>query len=326
MKYVTENGIKISQFLSLFVLILPWLLLFIIPVSLCAAILIVYNRLISNNEITILRNSGLTTLAICRPVAGFTILCSVFCFLISFYLMPYANQQLRLSRYDFRNNYTNLSFNPQTFETLNNLTIYAQNRDENNNLFGILLHDERSKKSSVTITAKKGTIVTKENNALLYLKDGTIQRFNSDDRKSEILHFDDYVFNLTENKRVSHAPRWNAKERFVQDLLDPEPDSEYLDLEKYRAEFHQRITFPLFPIIFALIALSCILHGQFRRSGNSPNIIAAIVIITIFLTTSIAICNLIVSTPAFVPLLYFNFALFFAVSLKFLVANYRKES
>ncbi|MDA0901802.1 MAG: LptF/LptG family permease, partial [Proteobacteria bacterium] len=33
-KYITENGIKFSEFLYIFVLVLPWLVLLIIPISL----------------------------------------------------------------------------------------------------------------------------------------------------------------------------------------------------------------------------------------------------------------------------------------------------
>lgn len=325
-KYVTENGVKLSQFLYLFLLILPWLLIFIIPISVFVAILMVYSRMINSNEITILKNSGLTKLTICRPVAGFVALSSVICFLISFYLLPFANQQLRLSRNDFRNNYTSLSFAPQTFETLNNLTIYAQNRDETNHLFGILLHDERSKKSSTTITATKGQIVVEENVALLYMIDGTVQRFNKETNKSEILNFDNYVFNLTEGKQTSKTPRWSAKERFFMDLLYPEPDADYLELEKFRSEIHQRITYVIFPIIFAMIALAAILHGQFRRKGTSANVIAAVIVAVIFLISTISICDLIGSAPGCVPLLYLNFALFIAVSLKFLTDNQHKKS
>ncbi len=62
--YITENGVEVQQIISLFVLILPWLLLFIVPVSLFVAILIIFNRLIVNNEITILKNSGLTKISI----------------------------------------------------------------------------------------------------------------------------------------------------------------------------------------------------------------------------------------------------------------------
>ncbi len=240
--------------------------------------------------------------------------------------MPYSNQKLRLLRHDFRNNYNTLSFNPQTFETLNNLTIYAKNRDQNNNLFGIILNDERSKKYSVTITAKKGNIIAKESSALLYMEDGTLQKFNKLDNKSEILKFDNYVFNLIENDKPSIHTTWGAKERFLPDLLDFGPDVDYILADKLRSELHQRLLFPLFSAVFSLIAFSCVLHGQFSRRGNLRNLIIATVGVALFLTTSIAISNLITSSEKCVPLLYLNFALFIAISLKFLVSNYRKTS
>jgi lipopolysaccharide export system permease protein len=325
-KYVTENGVQLGQFLFLFVLILPWLLLFIIPVSLFAAILITYNRLLLNNEITILKNSGLTKLQICRPILWLVILCVVFCYMISFYLMPYSNQKLRLLRHDFRNNYNSLSFNPQTFETLNNLTIYARNRDQDNNLFGIILNDERSSKYSVTITAKKGNIVSENSSALLYMEDGTLQKFNRLDNKSEILKFDNYVFNLIENEKASRHTRWGAKERFLPDLINYGPEVDYILADKLRSEFHQRLAFPLFSLVFSLIAFSCILYGQFSRGGNLRNIIMAISGTTLFLATSIPLADLIEYSARCIPLLYLNFALFIAISLKFLVSNYRKTS
>ena len=117
-KYVTENGVELKQFFYLFILILPWMLLFIIPVSVFAAILLTFNRLLSSNEITILKNSGLTKMAICKPVLRLAAILSLICFVIAFFLMPYANKQLRLSRINIKDNYANLSFSPQTFETL----------------------------------------------------------------------------------------------------------------------------------------------------------------------------------------------------------------
>jgi lipopolysaccharide export system permease protein len=317
-KYVTENGVKLSQFFSLFLLILPWLLLFIIPVSLFAAILLVYNRMLASNEITILKNSGLTKIEICTPVIPIAIASSLFCFLISFYLMPYANKELRLSRIDFKNNYASLAFNPQTFETLNKLTIYAKNRDENNHLSGILLHDERAEGYSITITAKNGNIVSENNSGLLYMEDGTVQKFNYTTKKSEILNFDNYVFNLTEAKKGSDSMRWKPKERYISELINPGDDTEESELRKYRAEIHERFTYPLLPIIFSLIGISFVLRGQFSRSGNLPNTVIAISVATGFLILTMTIGDLVETSTFFSPLLYLNFLAFGFLSYKIL--------
>lgn len=321
-KYVTENGISINQFLYLFLLILPWLLLFVIPISLLAAILIVYNRLISSNELAILKNAGLTKISLGKPVAYLTIICTIICFAISFYLMPYANKQLRLSRNDLRNNYANLSINPQTFESLKSMTIYIKSRNEENRLFGILLHDERDQNYSTTITAESGNIVTQENSALLYMKNGTVQKFNHENRKSEILHFDDYVFNLTEGEEIAGEMHWKSKERYLSELMNPEPGLSEWDIPRFRTEIHQRFTYPLIPIVFVIIALACIMRGSFNRHGNNFNIILAVFLSTVFLILTILICNLIESSPKATPLLYLNFILFFGTGLHFLKENY----
>lgn len=323
--YVTENGVELSQFFFLFVLILPWLLLFIIPVSLFTATLLTYNRFNNSNEITILKNSGLTNWDISKPIILLASFVSLFCVLISFFLMPYANKQLRLSRINIHDNYANISFNPQTFETLKELTIYAKDRDESNHLYGILLHDERSSEYSLTITAKSGRIAVEDKSALLYMNDGTVQKFNYDDRKSEILNFDDYVFNLSENQKGNSRLHWKAKERYIHELINPNDDSEYFEYAKYRAEIHERFTYPLLPIMFSMIALAFILRGQFSRHGSMSNIILAILTAAIFLGITLISYSLIEGTEALTPVLYLNFALFFAISLRILIHHDKKS-
>lgn len=317
-KYVTENGVSLSQFFYLFILILPWLLIFIAPISLFAAILLIFNRMLTNNEITIFKNSGLTKLQICYPVILLATIISLFCFIVSFYLMPYANKELRLSRVNIENNYANLSFNPQTFETLKDLTIYARGRDKNNQLLGILLHDKRNSQYSSTITAQSGRISIEDKSALLYMENGTVQRFNYQDKKTEILNFDDYVFNLTENQKSDVVLRWKASELYMHELFNPSRDIQESELAKYRVEINQRFTYPLLPIAFTFIAAAFVLRGQFNRYGNLRNTVTAVIASVIFLGLTIASYTLIEFSPNFAPLPYLNFLLFLVLSLKLL--------
>jgi lipopolysaccharide export system permease protein len=323
--YVTENGIELSKFFYLFILILPWILLFIVPVAIFAGILIIYNRLIATNEITILKNSGLTKLAICKPAIPAVIVASIVCFIVSFYLMPFANRELKLSRIDFQNNYANLSFNPKTFETLKNLTIYAKDRDENNRLYGILLHDERSDKYSITITAQSGNINSTSNASLLYMENGTIQKYHYLKDTTEILHFDNYVFNLTEGKKDSSQVKWNAKERYFNELLFPEGGVSDENLARFRSEINKRITRPFSPIILALIALSSILSGKFSRHGNYKNIIKAITVGVAFTLITLLCYDLIERSIKYTAFLYINYLMFLVITLWSLTANYRKK-
>lgn len=319
MKYVTENGVALSQFFYLFILILPWLLTFIAPISLFAAVLLIFNRMNATNEITILKNSGLTKFQICKSTIWLSILVSIFCFILSFFLTPLANKELRISRVNIKNNYTNLSFAPQTFESLKDLTIYARSRDKENNLSGLMVYDKRNPQYSVTITAKSGRISAEEKSALLFMEKGTVQKFNYQNQRSEILNFDDYVFNLTQNQEVDSTFRWKASELYLHELLNPQSELSDEELAKYRSEINQRFTYPMLPISLTLIALSFVLRGQFSRRGNSTNIILAILVGVTFLAINITSYNLIENSANFTTLPYANLLFFLIFSLKFLV-------
>jgi len=240
--------------------------------------------------------------------------------------MPYANKKLRLERLNFENNYSSIAFSEGVFESLKSLTIYVKNKNENNQLFGILLHDERNPQYSMTITAERGNISTEHNSLLLYMQKGTIQRFNRLEKKSEILNFDDYVFNLTENQDLhKKVIRWKPKERFLKELLYPEDGVVALDISKYRAEIQQRLTYPLMSMILAILALSAMLHGSFNRRGNYSNILFATILAILFLTSTISIYRLIETKFYLTLLLYLNFILFFAIAFYGMIYNKSKK-
>lgn len=321
-KYITENGVELQQFSLLFILILPWLLLFIIPISFFVAVLMVYNRLLLNNEITVLKNSGLTKIAIGKSTIVSAAALTLFCFSISFYFMPLANKKLRTTRNNFENNYSNISFSKGTFEGLKSLTIYVKDKDEQNHLSGILLHDERSSESVVTITARSGNLKFENGSLLLYMQDGTVQRLKYHENKEEILVFDDYVFNLTENSKTDRQfKRWKAKERFLSELINPDDDSEADDILQYKIELQQRLTYPLMSLVLAMIALAAILRGDLNRHGNNFNIVIASFFAVVFIAFTIAIYRLLETSLMLIPLLYLHFIIFFAVSFYILKSN-----
>ncbi len=321
-KYVTENGIEISQFLSLFILILPWLLTYIIPIALFSAVIIIFNRMISDNEIAILRSSGLTNFKISNSAIKVALYASIFCYIISFFIMPYANKKLRLARINFESNYSNIAFNEGVFENLKSLTIYVKKKDSRNILHSILLNDESNKEYSLTITSKTGNLSFKNENLLLYMQNGTIQRYNRELNTVEILEFDDYVFNLTERDSGKiKSMRWKPKERYLSELLNPNDDSTRSDIKKYKSEIQQRLTYPLMSVILTLIAISSLLSGNFSRKGSNLKILTAISLSSIFMITTISLYKILEVRIHLAPLLYLNFAIFSIIPLKMMIGK-----
>jgi lipopolysaccharide export system permease protein len=283
----------------------------------------------SNNELTILKNSGLNKMEIAKQAILVAISLSFFCYCISLYFMPLANKSLRMARKNFQHNYANITISPGVFESLNNLTIYVNGRDENNKLSGILLYDNYNKDSSITLTAKSGDLVQENGAILMRLKNGTLQKYNFNQRNSEILNFDSYVVNLSQNKEENFGHVWTAQERYLHELLNPDdldPDSHFYvkQSNSIRVEIHQRFTYPLFSLMLALIACSYILKGEFSRRGSSKNNIQAVGTACAFIGITMVSYDLMEKSRIYTALLYGNFFFFTSLSIYLLRNNYRK--
>ena len=313
-RFVTEKGVSISDFLNLFVLILPALLIIIIPVALFVGVLFAYNQMLAHNEIVIWRNAGLDKLTLAKPAILLSSICCVICFLISFFLMPHANKKLRTMRLDLQQNYANLLISPGIFENLNSLTIYVKNRDYNNQLSGILIYDSRNPEYSTTITSETGTINQDDDSMLLYLNNGTVQRFNYQTKKSDILNFDSYVVNLSDNNQQNLILRWKASERYIGELINPDDSTTSRELGEYYVELQQRITYPFFSLVLTLIASAFILSGKFSRYGNVVHNIKAVCCAVSFMGLMMFGYGIIRNSPQLTILLYLILLFFITVS------------
>ncbi len=308
--FITEKGVGLVDFLSLLILITPWLLTIIIPASLFISLIICFNKMISNNEITILKNAGLSKFNILRPVILLSVLCSLVCYVISLYLMPMANKHLKMKKHNFQLNYNNIMISPGIFENLNNVTISVEGR-KGNLLSGILIYDDRNLNYSSTITSTSGLIERKSDSLLIHLKDGTIQRFNNQTNITEILRFDSYIIDLNDEKKINENFTWKARERYFGELLNYDKNLHPKHIAQYKVEIHKRITMPLFSVILTLIATSSLFSGSFNRRGNLRNILKSVFLAILFITSSILIYNIMEKSIAFAPLIYLNFLIFF---------------
>lgn len=276
LSFVTENGINLKDFLYLFLLILPWIMIYILPISFLVSSIISINKLSLNNEITILKSCSLSNFKIAKPIISLGIIISIISYFLSFYLMPLANKKLRISKNAIKENYANINFIPQTFENLNNVTIYSASRDENNNLRGLLISDQNNKEYNITITAESGSLIVNEDQVYLKLNNGTLQRFVYDRKKIDILNFDNYIFNLNNKNLENNKYKWKANERYISELLISDLNDSDEEIKIMRAEFHKRINEPLISLIFSLIVTSVIISAKISRKGNFLTILKLI--------------------------------------------------
>src|SRR3954468_16978414 len=157
---IVNRGLSAEVFLYLALLILPRLLDIVLPIGAFIAVLFVFNRLTSESELVVMRGAGIGPFALARPVL---VLAGIGCaalLSLSVYFLPAANRAFKDLQFEIRNRFVSAVLQEGTFTTVSErLTVYIRARDENRELLGLLVQDERDKDKPVTIIAERGAIV-----------------------------------------------------------------------------------------------------------------------------------------------------------------------
>jgi lipopolysaccharide export system permease protein len=280
----------------------------ILPFALFCAVLFVYHRLAVESELTVLKSVGLSNLQIAAPCLLLAALVSIIAYAISLYFMPLAFRGFRDLQLQIERDFSYLLLQPEVFNSpARNLTVYIQSHREDGSLEGIVVHDERQKKLPVTLMAEEGTLVQGDDGPLFIMQRGSRQELDAKDPESpglSILHFDRYTLDLAANAEPPGERSPKPKEQYVHELLDPPASLSEARRNGRIAEGHKRLTWPLNPLVFALIGLAALLAPGFDRRGPWPSLIVATVGVVIVQALTMAIGSVAEQHLALIPLLY----------------------
>jgi lipopolysaccharide export system permease protein len=276
---MTNQGQSIFVFIGLTSLIIPLLLLIIAPLALMIAVAHVLNKLANDSELIVMNAAGMPPWHLFRPFLAVGIVVSLLVAAISAYVSPWGLRELRLWANQIRADLVSHIVQPGRFTSLDGkLTLHIRERRPNGQLLGIFIDDQREPKERATILAEQGDILKNENSMFLVLENGSVQRHEIGQRDPAIVLFDSYAFDLS---RLSNAPqsiKYSARERYLWELYRPvSNDPSFSDQPgQIRAEFHERITAPLYPIAFVLLTFAYLGAPRTTRQGRTTALLAAI--------------------------------------------------
>jgi lipopolysaccharide export system permease protein len=232
----------------------------------------------------IMSAAGMSPWRIFRPFFSLTLLVSLVIGIISVQVAP---QCLRLLRYyitQVRADLIASIIQPGKFTTIENgLTFHVQNRDQNGLLQGVLMRDARNPKLSQDILAERGEIITSPAGTFLVLEHGTIQRRTDQDRDPSIVNFNKYAFDLSQFLTETEVDFYKPREKYIFELLSPDQKDPYWQHApgQFRSELHDRLSTPLYPIAFLMLAFTFL--GQPRTTRQSRALAMALTVSTIVL-------------------------------------------
>jgi lipopolysaccharide export system permease protein len=281
---MTNQGQSVLVFVGITGLIIPMLVAIIAPIALMIAVAHVLSKLGNDSELIVMNAAGMAPWQVFRPFLLLGILVSLFVAWISFYLSPMSLQALRSWATQVRAEIVTSNVQPGRFIVVDGkLTMHVRAREPNGQLIGIMLDDQRDPKERGTIFAERGDFLNNELGIFLLLSNGAVHRHEEGKQDPVIVRFKEYAFDLSRLSPNAGPVVYAIHERSIGDLLSPPADDPtYKRMPgHFRAELHNRITTPLYPLAFLFVTFAFLGAPRTTRQSRAMSLMGAIGVVSL---------------------------------------------
>lgn len=305
---VTRQGLPVYLFAEMTSLLMPRIFNILSPVAAFVTVLFVYNRLIADRELVVMQSAGISPWQNSKAAVFLGILMALFNVFVMNWGIPWSESKFRDLEWRVKNNLTQMVFREGEFTSLKNgITVFIDKHEDDGSVSGIFVSDESNPNLKVTLTAEKGRIIQTEKGPRILFINGVRQEMNTKDYKFSTLSFSRYSaeFNNMESRKKKDQ---TVREKSVFELLQSGRDNTLDDhtQRKNIVEGNRRVLYPLYNLLFALLACVGLLVGNFNRRGQTKIITVEVLTMIIILGGDLVFTNLAGRSLMFLPLLYLN--------------------
>ncbi len=278
---ITSQGQGLWLFMQMTMLSLPSLIALIAPNAVLMAVLYTLDRMNGDSELIVMTAAGAPVWRIGISLVVLASTVSAVILLANVFLNPACMRALRGLITDVRADLISQVLQPGRFSSAEaGLTFHIRDRSPSGELLGLLIHDERDPKQVMSFLAERGRILSNEQGSYLVMFDGYVHRFNAEDKNKavQIVAFDQNMIDLSEfGSKESGSKELRARERSIGELLSPEPEDKRANQNygQLRSELHERLSTPLYPIVFVFIAIALMAHARTTRESRWGQILTA---------------------------------------------------
>jgi len=281
---VVSYGVPLADVSMMIIYLLPSFLVYTIPMAFLLAVLLAFGRLSADNEIIVIKASGMSLIQVMPPV----ILCASVAVLLALGAstigVPWGNSAFKELSFKVLKRNISATIREKTFwDDIPGVVMYTDRYEEQSQtLKGVLIHDGRNPDHPMTIFAQDGVVTTAPGSQalLLSLHDGSIHMAGAGGLY-RLVHFGEYSMTIGDNGGSGKINR-NESDMFMSELQRriEDPGTPAMDRLKISAELHSRFTFPFASLVFAILAVP--LGIQNRRSGKSGGFTLSISVILVY--------------------------------------------
>jgi lipopolysaccharide export system permease protein len=307
---ITSQGQGILLFFQMTLLSLPSLVALIAPNAMLMAALYTLDRMNGDSELIVMTAAGAPIWRIGAPLLLVGAIVAIGILLANLFVTPAASRELRSFVTQVRADLISQVLQPGRFSSPEaGLTFHIRDRSMDGDLLGLLVQDERDPKQVMSYLAEKGRIISNDDGSYLVMFDGYVHRYNAEntDKSVQIIAFDQNMLDISEfSPKDDDDKELRPRERYIGDLISPDPNDKIAKTfyGQLRSELHERLSTPLYPLVFVVIAIALLGHARTTRESRWGQILTAFGLAVGLRVAGIAANNLVTINAWAVALVY----------------------
>ncbi len=287
MKFLISYGVKLSSFLGLTIMMVPFILSIIVPFVTFITILFVYNKMIGDNEIIVMASSGTSPGKIARPALFLAGLLTAANLVLNLWIVPATQAKFYDTQWNLRYGLAHLKLQEGAFtEMTRDLVVYVD-KVSGYDLNHVMLSDTRKDKSQMIIFAENGKLITTMRGLSIVMTKGALHATGNG---SIIGTFDSFDMDLsiaTKNNSSSFKSRRMATGDLIKYISQDVSDKQRKTI---LTELCNRFLQPIMNFILAALCLAILLRSSLlrRRTSFAPalSVVAMSVVMAAFMSAS----------------------------------------
>ena len=305
---IASEGVSMGVFIQMTTLLMPRIFTILAPISLFASVLFVYNRMLSDQELIVMKSAGISPWQLAKPAISISLLLVILNIYVMNIGIPKAEDAFNDLEWKVENNISHLMLREGEFTTLQpELTVFITSHEDDGSVGGILINDERDPKNKSTLSAEKGVIIQTDKGPRIILINGNRQEISKNGSTFSSVNFEKYSvdFGLKETKT---RRKNSVRVRSFNELISALNNDSLPPAERYKwfIEGNKRITTPLLALVYTLIACTGLIIGNFNRRGQTKIIAISLTSVILVQAIDLTSGNLASKNLSWLALMYAN--------------------
>ena len=311
MKFLISYGVSFFSFVYLTSLMIPFIMSIIIPFVAFIATIFVYNKMISENEITVMAASGLSPWQMGKPAIKLAMILTVLHLVLSVWIVPSTQEMFYSTQWNLRYGLAHLKIQESAFTKLaNGLIVYVDNVS-GHDLNQVMLSDMRDKKNELLLFAERGKLVSTVHGLSIVTDNGSLQMYGKNGFTTGTFDNFDMDLNLVySDSDVAFRVRRIPTNDLLYNLITQD------DLNRHKrtlVELCTRFINPFMNLILTIVCVLILLKTSLLRRRASFAPAAAVISMAGIMALYMSVSNMVASMTDFLLVAIGVFAVLFGL-------------